>query len=133
MKNFKRIFAFVSVLILCLSLTACGSKKLNLSDYLSVKFYGENGNGTAHLSFDAAQMELDFAGVKDGYPTQKQFDKMLSLAPFEFSLNWELNKSENLKNGDKVKATITYSKGRAKEAKVKVGSVKKTFTVKGLD
>lgn len=132
MKKLTKLIALAALLVLCLSLTACGSTKLDLSEYLDVTFSGMDGNGTARMSLDFAQMELDYAGVKDGYPTQKQLEKMVSLALFESSVKCEADKEANLKNGDKITVTITYGKERAKEAKVKVGSVKKTFTVEGL-
>ncbi len=133
MKKITKLLALAAIFVLCLSLTACGgSAELNLSDYLSISYSGADGNGTAMLHFDASQMELDYAGVEDGFPTQKQLEKMLELAPFEFSIRWELDKSEHLKNGDKITATITYGKEVAKEANVNVGSTTKTFTVEGL-
>ena len=134
MKKMTKFLVFaVALLVLCLSLTACGgSTKLNLSDYLSISYTGADGNASAVLQFDASQMELDYAGVEGSTPTEEELEKMLSLAPFELSISWDLDKSEGLSNGDQITATISYDSTLAEEAKVKIGSTTKTFTVEGL-
>lgn len=139
MKKMTRILALIAALILCLSLAACGepaaparSGKLNLDDYLSVSYKGTDGNGTATLHFDFAQMELDFAGVKDGIPSKEALEKMVSLYPFELSIRCELNNSKELRNGDMITATITFNSDLAKEANINIGSTTRFFIVEGL-
>ncbi len=133
MKKLSKLLTLIAAFIFCLTLTACGgSTKLNLADYLSLDVSGVDSNGRASLSFDAAQMELDFAGVKNGSPNQEELEKMLSLAQFELSVQYNLDKADGLSNGDKITATVTYNEDLAKEAKVSIGSTTKTFTVEGL-
>ena len=59
MKKITKILLILTVMVLCLSLTACGGSvtKVELSQYLSVSYNGYNGNGTPRIDFDFADFE----------------------------------------------------------------------------
>ena len=58
MKKTVKLLLILTVILMCLSLTACGkSTKAELAPYLSVSYTGYNGNGTAHVDFDFADFE----------------------------------------------------------------------------
>ena len=50
--KFKRIISLALLCALMLSLTSCGTRKLDVSDYIDVTFTGMNGSGTATLTVD---------------------------------------------------------------------------------
>ena len=58
MKKYTKLLLTLIAVLICLTLTACGSStKVELSPYLSVSYTGYNGNGTAHVDFDFADFE----------------------------------------------------------------------------
>ncbi len=129
----KNILAWAAVSgMMMFGLAGCGGTKMDLSDYVSVSFVGVDGNGRGLLDFDSAQFELDYAGVDGGMPTSKEIEKMLQLAPFEFSISCELDEDEGLSNGDKLEVSVDYNADLAKEAGIKIGSTTKKVVVEGL-
>ncbi len=61
--KFKRIISLALLCALMLSLTACGPRKLDVSDFIEVEFSGVNGSGTATLTVDRAGLN-EFAEEK---------------------------------------------------------------------
>lgn len=130
----KRLLAFVAGIISIGILTGCGgSKSINLTDYATVNFEGVDSQGTANVNYDLAQLEKDFVGDDDNIISEKEAEKLLEFAEFEFSIKWELDKNDALSNGDKVKVNITYNEDLAKSQKIKIkGKTSKEFKVAGL-
>lgn len=124
------VLAALLVAVMC-SLTACGSKiEVDVSQYLNVKFSGIDGQGTAHADFDNADFEYEI--MHQWKEDEKTFEKLGQLTALELSFNYELDKTEGLKNGDKVKISMTYNEEKAKEVGCKLSNTSKTITVEGL-
>lgn len=127
----KKIVALTMILVIALSMfTACGKQKLNMSDYVSVTFSGENQHGTAHVKFDTLSFE---SNVMAGWSSKDNtFAKAGELTMLEMTIKCEANKTSDLRNGDKVKVTITYDKDKAKNLGVSLSGLTETFKVEGL-
>lgn len=108
--------SLVFLLIMCLSLSAlltgCGNSTVNLNDYLDVTVQGYDGYGSVSVDLDYDKIISDFADrlTDKNLSTEIFGDKTPALAaafvfatqnPFEFSYE----KSNNLKNGDKIDFT----------------------------
>lgn len=131
----KRILLALAIGIASVGLlTGCGgSTAINLTDYATVNFEGVDGKGTATVNYDLTQLEKDFVGDDDGNISQEEAQELMNFGAFEMSIKWDLDKKEALSNGDKVKLTITYNEGSAKEQKIKIkGDTTKEFEVTGL-
>ncbi len=131
----KHLILMGILVVMCVGLlTGCGgSSAISLMDYVTVEFSGVDGNGTATLSVDQVKMEQDMAGDDDGDISKEELDKIAKFTEFEFSINYELDKTEGLSNGDTVKVTVTYDEDLQKESGVKVkGDTTKEFKVEGL-
>lgn len=115
-----------------LGLTGCGSKKVDVTDYVSVEFTGVDGDGKAMCNVDAVGLEQALAGDDDGQISQEEFQKLGWITQFEMGLTYDLDKDSKLSNGDKVTVTVKYNEKLAKENKVKVTGDKKEFKVEGL-
>ena len=61
MNKTTKLLLILTVIVLCLSLTACGGSKteVELAPYLSVRYTGYSGNGTALVDFDFADFEYE--------------------------------------------------------------------------
>ncbi|EOI6050993.1 hypothetical protein ACMUWL_002592 [Enterococcus faecalis] len=107
--------------------SACGNGK-DLSNYVDVKFSGINTKGTATFSLDSEKMLKDTLNydVNKGMPTEKQQEEISNM---DNAYTIKLDKEDNLKNGDKVKVTVTVDKEKTK----KIKSGEKTVEVKGLE
>lgn len=131
----KYVIIMGILVVMCAGLlTGCGgSSSISLMDYVTVDFSGVDGNGTATLNVDNVKMEQDMAGDDDGDISKEELEKIAQFTEFEFSINYELDKTEGLSNGDTVTVTVTYDKELQKESGVKVkGDDSKEFKVEGL-
>lgn len=135
-EKIRKHFILMGILaVMCAGLlTGCGgSSSISLMDYVTVEFGGVDGSGTAILSVDKVKMEQDMAGDDDGDISKGELEKIAKFTEFEFSINYELDKTEGLSNGDTVTVTVTYDKDLQKESGVKVkGDTSKKFKVEGL-
>jgi hypothetical protein len=92
------LFVILSILLLCLSLTACGgiAGKTDLAPYLSVRYSGYNGNGTAHVDFDFADFEYS---IMSGWKGGNNLEKLSELTAVEMTITYKADVSEGLRNG----------------------------------
>ena len=109
--NIKKMLLLLTALIAVLALTGCGSKnKIDLQDYIHVEPYGVSGYGDANAYIDNAGLEaLVLSNSKDGESELEQLAKL----ELVWNIKYELDKSENLSNGDKITVTVTYSSSLA--------------------
>ena len=103
MKKTVRLMMILAVVLLCLSLTACGSTKAELSPYLSVSYTGYNGNGTAHVDFDFADFEYS---IMSQWQDQDKLEKLGELTAVEMTITYSADVSQGLRNGDTVTVTL---------------------------
>lgn len=127
----KKMTALVLIAVLALSmLTACGTQKIKMSDYVTVTFSGENKNGYASVRFDTLGFERDvMSGWKDKDNT---WEKLAALTALEMSVRCDLSRTTGLRNGDKVTVTITFNEAAAKALGVKLTGLSLTCKVSGL-
>ncbi len=90
--------------------------KLDLVSGVEVTFNNESGAGTAYVSKQNIDYDLNDAAV----------------GIFVGSVTYQIEPSEGLANGDKVTVKAVYSKETAKKAKIKVTKDTRTFKVEGL-
>lgn len=125
------VLAALLVAIVC-TFTACGGVSVDLMEFVDVSFTGVDGNGNAACNMDGVALEKALVGDTDGQISAEEGKKLLEIVPFEFSINYKLDKSSGLSNGDKVTVSVSYNEEAAKELKIKVKGSSKTFTVEGL-
>ena len=93
------LFVILSILLLCLSLAACGgiAGKTDLAPYLSVRYSGYNGNGTAHVDFDFADFEYSImSGWKGGNNLEKLAElEHIRWMRYHYIHNWKQGKVES--------------------------------------
>jgi len=114
---------------MCLSLTACGTTKVELAPYLSVSYTGYNGNGTAHADFDFAEFEY---GIMSQWKDKDKMEKLMELTAVETTITYAADVSEKLSNGDSITVTIDLNEEKAKEYGYAFTGLEKKFTVEGL-
>ena len=126
------LFVILSILLLCLSLTACGgiAGKTDLAPYLSVRYSGYNGNGTAHVDFDFADFEYS---IMSGWKGGNNLEKLAELTAVEMTITYKADVSEGLRNGDKITVKIDLDKELARKYGYSFTGLEKKFTVEGLD
>lgn len=125
----KLLFVAALMALLCLALTGCGRTKVDVSQYLSVKYVGSNGYATAYVSLDKSELEGSVMGDGNDMDSWVKLSEMSALA---YTMKLEPEKVENVKNGDKITVRVTVDEDMAKEAGYKFTGLKKTFTVEGL-
>ena len=85
--------------------------KIALSDYLQVDFSGYDTHGVAEVHMDVGPGSPDFWSA----------------------VETDVDKSENLKNGDEITVSFAFDEEAAKESKLKVDGTEIVVTVEGLD
>lgn len=121
-----------AIVMVVMGLTGCSSNEVNLTDYVSVKFTGVDGQGKATCNVNTAGLEQALAGDNDGEISLEEFKKLGWITQFEMGLTYDLDKDSKLSNGDIVTVTMKYNEKLAKDNKVKVTGDKKEFKVEGL-
>ena len=145
MKKTARYLMTLMIALMCLILTACGnhgasggstaakggrgSMKVDLAPYLSVSYSGYNGNGTARVDFDFADMEY---AVMSQWEGKDQMEKLAQLTAVEMTISYRADVSEGLSNGDTVTVKISLDKDLAKEYGYSFTGLERQFTVEGL-
>ena len=105
MKNFGMIrkMAFSVGLMSCaIAFTGCGTKEINLNDYLDVSYSGYDSAGVATSEFDIDKMIKDNSeafGIK-GDVTDSELLKIE--ADLDDVIDGSLDKTTDLSNGDSV-------------------------------
>lgn len=115
MKRKSTLITAIFAAGLCLCMTACGSKKINLNDYVEIEFKGCDSAGTADCYVDIDQLmedNLEALGLdEDSSLTELErvYDDLNN------RLNGELDKNRQLSNGD----TVTFKWNSFNEDKLK--------------
>ena len=141
MRKFLRAMG-VCVLVGAMSLVAFGCGKtpddgvVDIMDYVTVEFDGANGDGTATVSIDYDNMELEIVGGKDALEKMDTVEDLEELSTYinvVAGISFSIDKNSDLSNGDTVTVTATYDKKAAEDAHVVFGeTLSKTYEVKGL-
>lgn len=125
----KKIFSLaLIVLLVMLSLTACGKKSLPVDAGIEVTFSGVDGYGTASMSGTSDWM--------DGIELDKKMSELEKLAAYikiEGAVEYELSPKEGLSNGDEVQVTIKVNNEILKEYGYTAKDKVLKFKVTGLE
>lgn len=132
-----KIKLFISTLvmfsIILFVFTACGTKEIDVSQYINVAFDGMDGEGTAVLEMNGLNDAIETAFLGDDNSLEKTVKILTELNAVQNSVSVDLDKDEALSNGDTVTAIITVDNDTAKENGISfVGAEKVEFTVSGL-
>lgn len=135
------VVAVLLVFVIVFAIVRNVKRTINVNEYISVEFTGYDTVGQAEVKFDvdgfdAAVMKAQGKKIKNN-PDDYTWNDLVDLMSWEDyaladSIETELDKSENLSNGDKVTVTITYDESAAKDAGVKLKVSEQSFTVDGL-
>lgn len=128
----KLTVLFMLAVLTVAALTGCGAKSASVTvePLIRISFRGVDGEGVATPDFAYVDFEK---AVMSGWPEKEQtWEKLAALTKLESTISCEADKTENLRNGDKIKITVSYDKDLAKELGVSFKDLSSTFTVEGL-
>lgn len=111
-------------------LTACGKKKIDVTESITLQFDGCNGYGIAKIENEYAwePEALEAAGIK-------QIDSLTSLSDgmtIEMAVSYEILPKENLSNGDEVIVKATFDNEAVKNYNIQFTAKERKFIVEGL-
>lgn len=128
MKKIKKGNLILVLSVMVLLLAGCGKQKVNLSEYVNVTYTGLNGKATAVVDIDFSAME-DFL-VDEKADDGENLKRVLEIGS---SVTCELDKAEDLSNGDKIIASIKWDDEVAKEYGLAFSGKSKEIEVTGLE
>lgn len=129
----------VVVILLVIALLAGRRTAIDMKDYVSVAFSGIDGKGTASVSVDYDGISSKIA--ENTKKSSKQdwqealgglADNLLQWSQMQGAIDYEIDKSNGLSNGDKVKVTILTDEDLCKALNIKVKHTNLSFDVQGL-
>ena len=104
-KKFAKAMVFSAVLAMtAVSFTGCGTKKVNLNDYLDITYSGYDTVGAASYTFDMEKCIKDNPEAFGIKGEASDIDIMKIAFDLDNAVNGKLDKSTELSNGD----TINY-------------------------
>lgn len=126
MKKKANVFLIAAVMVLLLA--GCGKQKVDLSEYVNVTYTGLNSKGTATV-------DIDFDAMENFLIDEKADDKdnLQRLLELGSSISCELDKAEDLSNGDKVVVSIKWDDEIAEKYNLAFSGKTKEFEVTGLE
>ena len=136
MKKIKSVFLISSILILCLFLSSCETKKQkderDLSNFISIDLQGTENNGFVKIDFDKDNaLEKVTKNLKlDEKNNKYELIELNSL--FDSVKINPITKTTNLKNGDIVRFDIAFDKNILKKYNLLLDE-KGEFEVSGLN
>lgn len=138
MKTMKKL-GFMALLVLAMTgLCACGKKKADLKDYVSIEVSGTDGYGSLTATIDYQKLG-EALGVdeemKDLENAENLSDVKETLAKGDavYKLQCSADKTEGLKNSDKVKITFEDYQTVEETLKAAFSNTEFSYTVKDLD
>ncbi|MBR6281418.1 MAG: hypothetical protein IKR14_02835 [Lachnospiraceae bacterium] len=122
------------------AMVACGKEEadgvVDIFDYVTVEYSGENGSGTANVTIDYDNLELEMVGGKNALKDLDDVEDLETLSNYinvVAGISFSIDKNTDLSNGDTVTVTATYDESVAESANVVFGeTLSKTYEVKGL-
>lgn len=126
-KKMKRLFT--TTLILAVSifiLTACGGKKIDLTDTYDISYSGNDGEGVARINLNGGALEsqLNIKGQNE-----KEMKFLFDFMAFESSVQYKVVPEKDLKNGQTIKVICTWDKEIAKRLKLSPVFKEKEITI----
>lgn len=134
-KNWKLVLGAICILVVIVAASvAIKNKKytINLEDFYEVEFSGANKYGYAMDKFDDSAIMDYILETSDKDDDVSEFSDYMIVDWIISNVDTKMSKSENLKNGDKIKVTFEYPKdAKVKGYRIKGNSM--TVEVKGLE
>lgn len=138
--NFRTICLSLLLMAAAMTLTACGGKSIDLTDYVSIDAVsGADGYGHLEYSFDSYSVYQKIAGidVKNDKDIEALFSEENLLKTEKIWAALEgvsvvADKSDNLSNGDKVTLTVSFDNPTNEKLDFELRGGKITYTVEGL-
>ena len=130
-QTIRRLVIGAAALSAAAMLSGCGGTKLNVLDYVQVRFTGLNGEGQAVVEFDEeAALNAIAAASKEGLSENEKTSirNILSIAERDIAVSTE----SGLKNGDQITVTTKLDSKNLKEYKTTLSNGQKKFDVSGL-
>lgn len=134
-KNWKLVLGGICILAVIVAAAAILKNQkytINLEDFYEVEFSGANKYGYTTSNFDDNAIMDYILETSDKDDDVSEFSNYMIVDWIISNVDTKMSKSENLKNGDKIKVTFEYPK----DAKVKGYRIKgksMTIEVKGLE
>lgn len=134
-KNWKLVLGAICILVVIVAVSvAIKNKKytINLEDFYEVEFSGANKYGYTTSNFDDHAIMDYILETSDKNDDVSEFSNYMIVDWIISNVDTKMSKSENLKNGDKIKVTFEYPKGaKVKGYRIKGKSL--TVEVNGLE
>lgn len=138
--NFRTICLSLLLMAAAMTLTACGGKSIDLTDYVSIDAVsGADGYGHLEYSFDSYSVYQKIAGidVKNDKDVEALFSEESLLKTEKIwavleGVSVVADKSDNLSNGDKVTLTVSFDNPTNEKLDFELRGGKITYTVEGL-
>ena len=130
-QTIRRLVIGAAALSAAAMLSGCGGTKLNVLDYVQVRFTGLNGEGQVVVEFDEeAALNAIAAASKEGLSENEKTSirNILSIAERDIAVSTE----SGLKNGDQITVTTKLDSKNLKEYKTTLSNGQKKFDVSGL-
>lgn len=128
-KTIKTAGAILGIILGSVLLTGCGEKTVNLNECVDVKISGIDEKGKAEVEVDYDKMEnllakamkidLDEENIESFGDLGSAMDDLDTITEAEDCVEFQVEPSENLKNGDKVKVKAVIDEEAAKDLKIK--------------
>ncbi len=127
-KRSKKSLIIIAIIVLVLAGGGLGAylyfvpKKVNLNDYVTVKYSGYDAIGTAEVVFDIEKLKTDLGKTDD--------ENMAKVAQTSGA---NLSKTDHLTNGDSLNLEYFYDNKVAYDSRIQFSCTDETVTVQGLE
>lgn len=130
----KKLITAAILLGVPFAMAGCGRETINLNDYITIEVDGYDTIGTAYFSFDSEKLIEDNKEAF-GLDEESGFALLDVIDKIESNIDGELDKTNNLSNGDKVTFKWDESGKETLEEKYKIRLKysDKTMDVSGLE
>jgi|GEM_PF-5988287 len=127
-KVIKTYIILLSMLLASILLVGCGTKTIDLAPFITISVDGYSERAVANVKFDYDA----FRKVVEENSNKNQIEDMLKLMELNESISVKLSKSEEIENGDKLIATVSWDNEVAKKYKLKFTGSEKELVVSDL-
>ncbi|MGN0500982.1 MAG: zinc-ribbon domain-containing protein [Ruminococcus sp.] len=128
--------ALVVIIAVAAVLIVTHKNKINLNDYVTVKFKGYDTYGEASVNFDYDKYYTDLqnssSSFKDAYNNNGGWSLISDYYEMTDALHYSIDKTEGLTNGDTVTVSFEYDNEAAAKFKLEFVGEPKEVTVEGL-
>lgn len=128
--------ALLIIIVVAVVLIVTHKNRINLNDYVTVKFTGYDTYGEASVDFDYDKYYTDLQNSSSSFKSVYNSDGGWSMISDYYkmtdALDYSIDKTEGLTNGDTVTVSFEYDNEAAAKFKIEFVGEPKEFTVEGL-